>query len=53
MDFGFDCNIDECPYDYECVDEACEHYLECGVCYCRDVCYLPAFNSECSRYKGV
>lgn len=52
-DKDFVCNIDKCPYDYECIEDECEHYLECDVCYWNDVCYLPAFNSECSRLKGV
>lgn len=51
-DKDFECNSDNCPYEYECVGEDCEHYLECDVCYWRDDCYLPSFNSECSRLKG-
>lgn len=54
----FECNIENCPYNYICTSNDfkyydCELYLECGSCYWVKDCYLPAFNCECSSEKRV
>lgn len=43
-DFCFECNRDDCPYDFCCTDcdgcENCEYYNDCSSCYWNYDCPL-------------
>lgn len=48
-DYGFECNRDECPNNYNC--DECEYLFDCNSCYWCEICPLQLVRCDGKSFE--